>query len=585
VTTLDYALSYIERGWSIFPLLPRSKQPVVKIAKHLSGETKWEAIEATNHWSAFPDHGIAIVTGKPSNLVVIDVDPRNGGDATAVERTVAFTREVDTGGGGRHFYCAYPEGQVVRCGKTSMPGVDRKADGGYVVAPPSIHPSGAAYTTRGDIPHDQPLAPLPEWVTSAIPSEPATLGQDSEPWVATTLAHPERVAPGTQEDVLTRLCWWAAHKLDRDVALAILTSWAAKLPLGNPHDPWTEQHVEDRFDRAIEKKAPPAVEGTFVDDTKTAPFDALLAKVRTAAAFNAECTERDDWIIKDFVAPGAYTEVIGVMKEGKSTLVAAMLKALLEGDVFLERETRKTAILYITEQVGISFKATLQRAGLEDRDDLHILTIADLHGMKWSDAGDAIVQIAEKLGVGVIVVDTLARLAGIIEEDEAGSVVCLDPFIKARGKGMACVFVRHGRKSGGAINVAARGSGAITGEMDICVRISAPEGVTGSNYRFVEIVSRFTEAQELHLEYMAGGFEITDDPKVKKREDRLAPIVQALSDSPLKPLTQPELVEITKIPRTSMQRFCKQLVDDGRITGNAKEGYRLVVEANLQEAA
>jgi hypothetical protein len=582
-TTLASALYYIERGWSVFPLLPRSKQPAVKIAPFLSGEERMTEHQARLYWGpgGNVDYGIAIVTGKPSGIVVVDVDPRNGGDIAAVCKAVPTNLVAATGGGGLHLICKYPSEGEVRCGKTSMPGVDRKGDGGYIVAAPSIHPSGEAYSW---IDYGE-AGELPAWVTTAIPSEPATLGQDSEPWVATTLAHPERVAPGTQEDVLTRLCWWAAHKLDRDVALAILTSWAAKLPLGNPHDPWTEQHVEDRFDRAIEKKAPPAVEGTFVDDTKTAPFDALLAKVRTAAAFNAECTERDDWIIKDFVAPGAYTEVIGVMKEGKSTLVAAMLKALLEGDVFLERETRKTAILYITEQVGISFKATLQRAGLEDRDDLHILTIADLHGMKWSDAGDAIVQIAEKLGVGVIVVDTLARLAGIIEEDEAGSVVCLDPFIKARGKGMACVFVRHGRKSGGAINVAARGSGAITGEMDICVRISAPEGVTGSNYRFVEIVSRFTEAQELHLEYMAGGFEITDDPKVKKREDRLAPIVQALSDSPLKPLTQPELVEITKIPRTSMQRFCKQLVDDGRITGNAKEGYRLVVEANLQEAA
>jgi hypothetical protein len=95
-------------------------------------------------------------------LVVYDIDPRHGGDTTWDEmirtHAVPTTATVATGGGGFHYYFA---GSVERVGTDAGGrGVDVKAQGGYVVAPPSVHGSGDRYrwTITGD------LARLPGWL-------------------------------------------------------------------------------------------------------------------------------------------------------------------------------------------------------------------------------------------------------------------------------------------------------------------------------------------------------------------------------------------------------------------------------------
>ena len=74
------------------------------------------------------------------------------------------TLEVATGGGGRHFYFRYPQAGRVRNSVSRIaPGLDVRSDGGYVVAPPSVHISGHEYRWRGD-PGAVDLAACPEWL-------------------------------------------------------------------------------------------------------------------------------------------------------------------------------------------------------------------------------------------------------------------------------------------------------------------------------------------------------------------------------------------------------------------------------------
>jgi DNA-binding transcriptional ArsR family regulator len=84
-------------------------------------------------------------------LLVVDCDPRNGGPAERAELVRRFgpipeTAEVITGGGGRHLFFRYDGGGVP---KALAEGIDLKGDGGYVVAPPSMHPSGKRYEVDG----------------------------------------------------------------------------------------------------------------------------------------------------------------------------------------------------------------------------------------------------------------------------------------------------------------------------------------------------------------------------------------------------------------------------------------------------
>jgi putative DNA primase/helicase len=116
---------------------------------------------------------VAIATG--AGLVVLDHDPRSGGDdglATlrAEHGDLPATPTVRTGSGGTHWYFAHRGGRVGnRAGL--YPGIDVRADGGFVVAPPSVHRSGNRYEwMRGAA----MLAPVPEWLIAACrPAPPA----------------------------------------------------------------------------------------------------------------------------------------------------------------------------------------------------------------------------------------------------------------------------------------------------------------------------------------------------------------------------------------------------------------------------
>lgn len=114
-------------------------------------------------WEARPWLNVAIATG--GGLMIVDVDPRNGGDKTLAELerkygTLRRDASVVTGGGGEHIYFKYPTNLAVRSvGDALGPGIDLKADGGYVVAPPSLHKSGQRYAwARGRMPATIPPA-------------------------------------------------------------------------------------------------------------------------------------------------------------------------------------------------------------------------------------------------------------------------------------------------------------------------------------------------------------------------------------------------------------------------------------------
>ena len=577
--TLAHARDYLARGWSIIPLADGSKRPPsgFPLAAFLAGERRFDAAAVASWWGPLAKMkcGIGIVTGKPAGLGVIDVDPRNGGDIHQTCRDVPTHLVAQTGGGGVHLFCAYPAGGEVRCSGSKRPlrpGVDRKADGGYVVAAPSIHPDGDPYAWLRD---DGGPAPLPAWCLEA----PEPPGQDpdgiGEQWVARYLGDPQQVSPGLQEDTLTRLCWWAARHLPQDIALGLLTNWVRQLPLGNAHDPWHASHVADRLDRAYQKIAaePKAfdvvLEGS--SDPKSPPSDTITPLsdlVRTAQAVVETEQAHEDWLIPDLLAPGVYTEVIGAMKEGKTTFMLAMVKALVTGDTFLNRNVHSTSVLFVTEQSGASLRSSLERAHLEDATDLHILTIGDLWGLEWKDAALEIVALAEQLECGLIIIDTLARLAMLEDEDKAGSVSSLYPFAAAKAKRIGVLFLRHSRKSGGAINVVGRGSGAITGEMDIVAYMTAPDGVA-TDYRNLEWISRLSEAGELHLNYEDGGFTLADAaPKAVRargrRDDRHAPLIGALAGH-VTGLTCSDLQKQLDMVHSTCYRRLQELVDEGRV--------------------
>jgi hypothetical protein len=103
-------------------------------------------------WQGYPHWNVGIATGKASGIIVVDVDPRHGGDDTLAVSEAKYSKLPDaptvlTGGGGLHIYFRYPDGvaRVANSAGALGLGLDIRGDGGYVIAPPSIHESGNAY--------------------------------------------------------------------------------------------------------------------------------------------------------------------------------------------------------------------------------------------------------------------------------------------------------------------------------------------------------------------------------------------------------------------------------------------------------
>jgi hypothetical protein len=174
----------MRRGWPVF-VLGRSKRPVANcpacktagpghdpaacpcLTCHGFHAATISPARLAAMLAAVPRGLLAIRTGTTAGLAIIDIDPRNGG---VVDRALmAPTAAVATGGGGWHLYYRHPGGPLLAA-LPGRAGVDVKADGGYVVAPPSVHPGGGRpYQWAGD----RPVVEMPPALTAALTPPPA----------------------------------------------------------------------------------------------------------------------------------------------------------------------------------------------------------------------------------------------------------------------------------------------------------------------------------------------------------------------------------------------------------------------------
>lgn len=161
---LAKAIEYHVHGFSVMPVR-KDKRPYLASWKDLqTTPATLEQIE--KWWEIYPDANVAIITGKISNIIVIDVDTYAG--ATDI---FPDTYTVKTGNGGLQKYYQYTPGFTISAsGYPTMPHVDLRSDGGYVVAPPSIteyvkdrKPAGGLYTVLNTV----PCAPFPTHLFSA----------------------------------------------------------------------------------------------------------------------------------------------------------------------------------------------------------------------------------------------------------------------------------------------------------------------------------------------------------------------------------------------------------------------------------
>ncbi len=154
------AADYRRRGWCPIPVKPRSKEPYLEeLAPYLKRKASPEELRS---WS-WP--GVGIVTGRISGVLVLDVDGQEG-EAELEKSGHPPTPMVRTPSGGLHLYFRHPDAEI-RTGIRVAPGLDVKAAGGYVVAPPSVGANGRRYEWLIS-PDEAEPADVPEWLMRLV---------------------------------------------------------------------------------------------------------------------------------------------------------------------------------------------------------------------------------------------------------------------------------------------------------------------------------------------------------------------------------------------------------------------------------
>lgn len=227
MTRTELLRKYVQYGWTIVPLKEGTKMPAVNWKEY---QTRKPTTEELRAWFSNPETGVGLITGKASGVVVIDEDSYKKENPSAIPLDSPL--RVKTGGGGRHLYFKYVEGLNNTVNKDLA--VDIRAEGGFVVLPPSKHPSGNYYAWETELPDN--LDSLPTLQEESFLNEiykRRNSDQEFEPLKAEDYMN---IGQGSRNDSLHRIACSLFNKHQAKEAFELL------LAVNKTYDPPLSEH-------------------------------------------------------------------------------------------------------------------------------------------------------------------------------------------------------------------------------------------------------------------------------------------------------------------------------------------------------
>jgi bifunctional DNA primase/polymerase-like protein len=213
IAAVDYASTH---GWRVLPTL--RKQALLSQWQHRASAD----LTTILNWPQWDRaDGLGVATGGGSGLIVLDVDgPRGETTVDALQRSGralprTWSQVTGRDGGGRHLF--YRTDRPLRTRSFKSEGLDIRAEGGYVVAAPSAHPSGRRYTSVPDV-----VASAPDWLEEmageAVEANSSTLALPKQVLTALNAPH------GQRSEALFRVYRWAlaVDMTDMEIAKLIM---------------------------------------------------------------------------------------------------------------------------------------------------------------------------------------------------------------------------------------------------------------------------------------------------------------------------------------------------------------------------
>ena len=215
MTVNEQAAEYVDNGWSVLPVRPDEKRPYMT---NWLQYTKTRAPKAmVESWfTNLTGAGVGVVTGKISNMVVLDVEHDCPYPIEEILKKYPTHMIARSGGGGYHLFYQYPINQSRVSNRVRIfEGADLRADGGFIVLPPTMHQSGNRYEwiKRG------PLGAFPVALLN-LQAQPKASGDG---WITEAL---RGVSEGGRNDTCARLAGYFFKKgMNADIVEALLLDW------------------------------------------------------------------------------------------------------------------------------------------------------------------------------------------------------------------------------------------------------------------------------------------------------------------------------------------------------------------------
>ena len=565
----------LERGWSVFPM--------GKNGRYLIDWKEFQSIlpspEQIDEWEkTYSNEGYGVVTGSLSGLLVVDVDMKNGhrGDIALKELFdphggVPSTVVAHTPTNGWHIYFKFPEGkeysELLRNSTSKIgDGLDVRAEGGMV--------SGVGLPKRtwskGRSPKEVAVAAMPDWLIQTIIEAKKS---KSLPIVTNVNG---KIPHGSRHESLKTIAIDMYYKGSQPDGIRHALEHEAKF---NMDPPLTDSEIE------TEVNSPNGIVNWVVANiTPRTSIGALKPTVPVVLPFKS-ATEilrsevaKINWKVKGFIALLVCVELNAKVKIGKTTLMFALIKCLVSGTPFLGIPVEKCKVLLFTEERDVTLKATLDRTGITETDDFHILKNVDITGdPTWEEKCAAITEYAINFGAEVVFVDTLSKLAEIKDENNnAEGSVAMAPLERMANQGLAVWANRHERKSGGEIGDSGRGGSSISGSSDVLLQLTKADPKNHPNRRTLnsvgrvpDLIDKITIEWDEHTQqfFNLGGESNVEQQKAENLIDEYLPTNTYTSLEDFLAM----LVENDKASsRSTMQRALKAKVASGVVGGKDK---------------
>lgn len=509
------AIEYAMNGLHVFPVYDilegtcgcgdrdcksPGKHPISAVAPNGFKNATRDVDTVQHWWTRYPHANIGIRTGKESGIIVVDIDGTNGYDRLRNEIGELPETWHSTTGKGQHFFFRHPGGKVPSPTGV-IPQVDIRADGAYVVGPPSRHRNGTVYKWVVD--HYMPLAECPHALLRLMSKRRR---QAHEMQASATVD----ISEGQRNSALFAF-GRRMRRIDAtpDAILAALMEQNRALCR-----PPLDEEITELAHNAYSLPD----QADFTEPMALVPFHSCPPSKNwgatgkefapiTADTLMAEEEEKMNWIFQDYLPVGGAVLLAAKPKTGKTTLVYHLLAALAQGHRFLERDTIPTAVLILAvEEHRRDVKNRLRSLGVLGLENIH-LQFGRFDRPNLASVKEYIFQNQ----IGLVVIDTLAAYWDVKDESDPSQVTAeVMPLVELARETNACVLlIHHCRKAEGKDGDEIRGSGALFACVDIGL---VCKGSTVPTHRVLTAMGRYADTPKtLIIDLTKDGYQVKGD--------------------------------------------------------------------------